>query len=216
MWPWGLSCVRCSRLHLRQLAWKWVNQLHCGWRGTGFSQEGRTHKIKCLVLLNWLHWFPQWYTVAVECCFSRGTFSKSSSLIDRKVSRKVSTADFLQLLHLLFWLFFPNKHSVWLKFTEYLDCFLCEIIFNIFEKVTIGQTRNCCCFAFWGEMQFRYLPHQILKWSLGSQQREFWQFPNGLGHHDLFSSLTFSPAAEFSPISCWFTASFPELSKAVL
>lgn len=36
--------------------------------------------------------------------------------------------------------------------------------------------------------------HQTLKWS---QQREFWQFPNGLGHHDLFSSLTFSPAPEF-------------------
>lgn len=46
-------------------------------------------------------------------------------------------------------------------------------------------------------MQSHRQPHQTLKWSLGSQQREFWQFTNGLGYHDLFSSLTFSPAPEF-------------------
>lgn len=46
-------------------------------------------------------------------------------------------------------------------------------------------------------LQSHWLPHQTLKWSLGRPQRQFCQFPSRLWHHDLFSSLTFSPAAEF-------------------
>lgn len=45
-------------------------------------------------------------------------------------------------------------------------------------------------------------PHQTLKCS---QQREFCQFSNGLGHHDLFSSLAFSPVPEFGIVFIHFT-----------
>lgn len=75
----------------------------------------------------------------------------------------------------------------------------------LLSEITLLTKAGRTVVRFVWRLQSHRLPHETLKWSLGGQQREFCQFPNGRRCHDLFSSLTFSPAAEFGIVFTYFS-----------